>query len=53
MVYFTKISHSSMVRLVYFWLVLDRFLPKVDFDIILFVFNYCHLLERLLLAAWP
>ena len=29
----------------------DTFLRKVYFYITLFVFNYCHLLERLLLAA--
>ena len=48
---FNKILHSSMVIFVYFWLVLDRFLPKVNLDIILFVFNYSHLLEGLVPAA--
>ena len=49
---FNKILHSSMVIFVYFWLVLDRFLPKVDFDIILFEFKYSHLLEWLVSASW-
>ena len=43
MVNFTKISHSSMVRLVYFWLVLDRSLPQVNLDFLSVVF----------LVRWP